>query len=470
MAAIVWFRRDLRLNDHPALAAALAGGESVIPFFCLDERLLGGRFSSAARTRFLLESLADLDRSLRERGSALVVRRGNPVTELRALASASGAGIVHATADATPYARARDASARAALAELGVRLVHAPGLFTVDAPDTLRTATGTPHTVFTPFHRSWLAAARREPLAAPAQLPSLPAELGADAGGAAIIEPPGTLLARAVEGGERAARASIDRFLADLAAGYERARNDLAGGGTSRLSPYLHFGCVSPRELESRLPPGPGGAAFRRQLCWRDFFAQVLRNHPRNTAQEFQARYRGTLTWLDDPDSLAAWAEGQTGYPLVDAGMRQLRAEGWMHNRARLVTASFLTKHLGLDWRLGEQHFMRWLLDGDLASNNGNWQWIASVGVDPAPVFKRVLSPQRQQARFDPSGGYVRAHVPELRAVPDRYLAEPWRMPAATQRAAGCVIGADYPAPVVDHATARADCLTRYRTAGRARL
>jgi deoxyribodipyrimidine photo-lyase len=233
--------------------------------------------------------------------------------------------------------------------------------------------------------------------------------------------------------------------------------------GCSRLSPYLHFGCVSPRELEQRLPAGDGGQAFRRALCWRDFFAQVMLQFPGNARSEYQARYRGTIRWSHARRRFEAWQEGRTGYPLVDAGMRQLRREGWMHNRARLVVGSFLTKDLGIDWRWGERWFMRLLLDGDEANNNGNWQWIASVGVDPQPPFRRILSPARQQARFDPDGTYVRGYVEELRGVPDRYLAEPWRMPEEVQRQVGCVIGRDYPRPIVDHAQARREALERYR-------
>jgi len=210
----------------------------------------------------------------------------------------------------------------------------------------------------------------------------------------------------------------------------------VAEPGTSRLSPYLHFGCLSPRELEHRVPVGAG--AFTRQLAWRDFYAHVLLHFPRNARSEHQARYRGTITWSRAHKRFEAWREGRTGYPLIDAGMRQLKREGWMHNRARLVVGSFLTKDLGIDWRWGERWFMRLLLDGDMASNNGNWQWIASVGVDPQPAFRRMFNPERQQARFDPDDAYVRRYVPELGSR-------------------------DYPEPIVDHAQARREALARYR-------
>ena len=245
--------------------------------------------------------------------------------------------------------------------------------------------------------------------------------------------------------------------------GYDGGRDELAGGGVSRLSPYLHFGCVSPREAEHRLPDGPGAAAYRRQLCWRDFYAHVIGHYPANARSEFQQRYRGSIRWSRAETRFEAWCEGRTGYPTVDAGMRQLRREGWMHNRARLLVGSFLTKDLGIDWRWGERWFMRLLLDGDEASNNGNWQWIASVGVDPQPAFRRIFNPARQQQRFDPAGEYVRRYVPELAEVPDDYLAEPWTMPDHVQEQARCRIGHDYPAPIVDHAIARREALDRYR-------
>ncbi len=264
-------------------------------------------------------------------------------------------------------------------------------------------------------------------------------------------------------GGERAGRDRLERFLEERVRSYHSGSNDLAADTTSRLSAYLHLGCVSPREVEARLPRGEGAEAFRRQLGWRDFYHHVLHHHPGNALQEFQERYRGTLDWEPGSAELVAWTEGRTGFPLVDAGMRQLRREGWMHNRARLVVGSFLTKDLGIDWRLGERWFMRMLIDGDEANNNGNWQWIASVGVDPQPAFRRIYNPARHMERFDPHGHYVRRYVPELRAVPDRYVREPWTMPEEVQQEVGCVIGADYPAPIVDHLAARRRALERYR-------
>jgi deoxyribodipyrimidine photo-lyase len=464
--ALVWLRRDLRVHDHPPLVSALAAHERVVPVFVLDSALLRGRFASGPRTAFLLGCLRELGKALGERGGGLVVRHGAPERELPALAHELGARAVHWASDATPYALARDRRVLEALRAAGVDAVPGPGTFVADVSRP-RTNAGRPFTVFTPFHRAWGALERRPVHRAPRALPPLPRGLArgalptlAELGLAAdeLREP-------AVPPGERAARAALARWLAsDLAAYGER--HDRLAGGTSMLSPHLRFGTLSARELEARAQRhgGAGAIAFTRQLAWRDFYAHVLLHHPGNRLHEHQPRMRA-LAWDDDPQLLAAWQEGRTGYPLVDAGMRQLRASGWMHNRARLVVGSFLTKDLQLDWRAGEAWFMRWLLDGDVAQNNGNWQWIASVGVDPAPAFRRLLNPTLQQRRHDADGAYVRRWVPELRDVPDGLLAEPWRMTEEQQADAACAIGHDYPAPVVDHAHERRRALARYRAA-----
>jgi deoxyribodipyrimidine photo-lyase len=341
-------------------------------------------------------------------------------------------------------------------------VVH-QGNFVADVA-TIRTSQGRPYRVFTPFYRSWSTAPRRRLEAVPARLPGpgrvargrlpAPASLGA-------ADPAERLMAP----GERAARGAMSAWLNGGLARYGEL-HDCVAGGTSRLSPYLHFGCLSALELEAEVArrSGPGPAEYRRQLCWRDFFAHVLLHHPDSARSELQPRYRA-LEWDEDEELLDAWRRGRTGYPLVDAAMRELLATGWMHNRARLVVGSFLTKDLHLDWRRGEEHFMRNLLDGDEASNNGNWQWIASVGADPAPYFRRLLNPIAQQRRHDPAGDYVRRWLPELRGVPDEHLAEPWRMSAGEQAAAGCIVGRDYPSPIVEHSVARARTLDRYRAA-----
>ena len=466
MTALVWFRRDLRLHDHPALSAALAEHKHVMPVFCLDDRLLHGRHASGPRTQFLLESLTDIDASLRERGGGLVVRRGRPERELTALARETGAEAVYLTRDVSPFARERSELAQAAFAEAGLQTRACPGLNIVDDVGEVRTQNGDPYTVFSPFWRNWVTVPRREVLGAPGTvelpgeverraIPSL-ADLGLEQ---EISDPPA--------GGEGPGRQRMAAWLRDGVESYDRTHDALQPDATSRLSPYLHFGCVSPRELEARLPgEGKGVGAFRRQLCWRDFYHSVLRAYPDNAHHEFQPRFRD-LEWSYAEKRFRAWTEGRTGFPLVDAGMRQLQREGWMHNRARLVVGSFLTKDLGIDWRWGERWFMRLLVDGDEANNNGNWQWIASVGTDPQPYYRRMYNPARHMERFDPHGRYVREYVPELREVPDRYLREPWEMPTETQAEVGCVIGRDYPEPMVDRRQAREAAKARYGEAVR---
>jgi deoxyribodipyrimidine photo-lyase len=460
--ALVWFTRDLRVHDHPALRAALDGADRVVPVFCFDDRLLGGRHGSGPRTQFMLECLADLDERLE---GTLVFRRGSPETELPALAREAGATELHYSADSGPFARRRIARVERALREAGVACFAHPGLHAVDDLDAIRTQQGTPYTVFSPFHRRWLESPRRGVLGRPRAFGELPAGVhkGRLPSLAALrfseqVEDP-------LPGGETHARERLARFLSEDVSAYGDNHDALGTDRTSRLSPYLHFGCLSPREVEERLPRGEGAAAFRRQLCWRDFYHHVLLHHPRNARSEFQERYRGAISWSASERRFEAWREGRTGFPLVDAGMRQLRREGWMHNRARLVVGSFLTKHLGIDWRRGERWFMRWLIDGDEANNNGNWQWIASVGVDPQPFFRRIYNPALHMERFDPDGHYVRRYVPELRPVPDDYLREPWTMPEEVQRACGCVIGEDYPEPIVDHLEARREAFERYGAA-----
>ena len=467
--AIVWFRRDLRIADHPALHAALERHERVVPVFLLDDRLLHGRFASGNRTQFMLECLGDLDAALRERGARLVVRRERPERALPRLAAETGARAVHVTRDVTPFARARGLKVADSLARAGVELHAHAGVNVVDDATVPRTKSGgRPYRVFAAFERAWAGLPRREVLEAPARLE--PCD-GVDPGAIPSLRELGLEVEAdaPARGGEREAGAALERFLAGPVRRYADNHDALGEDGTSRLSPYIHFGAISPRLIESRLPAGAGPDAFRRQLCWRDFYHHVIYHHPGNAREELQERYRGTRYHraADDAEheAFTAWCDGRTGYPLVDAGMRQLRREGWMHNRARLVVGSFLTKDLGIDWRRGEQWFMRMLIDGDEANNNGNWQWIASVGTDPQPYFRRVYNPALQRERHDPRGAYVRRYVPELSEVPERYLSEPWTMPEEVQRAVGCMVGEDYPEPIVDHGEARREALARYRSA-----
>jgi deoxyribodipyrimidine photo-lyase len=422
--AVVLFTRDLRVHDNPALAAAVEQAETVLPLFVLDDGIGSTRYGRASgRRAFLLESLADLDASLRKCGAALDVRRGEVVAETVRAAREVGATSVFATADVSPYARERERRLGAAL---DLRLEQ--GSFVVLAGEVA--AGGSDHyQVFTPYYRAWSAVPFGDPVPSPRSI-ALPR--------AATPTPPPVIGERGLlPGGETAGALRARAWLGEHLAGYGTGgHDDLAADATSRLSPYLHFGCLSARSLAVRAR-ALGGEAFVRQLCWRDFYAQLL--HARPHTQRDDLRSRGDR-WVDDPESFAAWREGMTGYPLVDAGMRQLREEGWMHNRARMVTASFLVKDLGIDWRQGARHFFDLLLDGDVAQNVGNWQWVAGTGVDSRP--HRVYNPTAQLRKLDPDGAYVRRYVPELADVPARDIAEPG------------LLAPVYPAPIVDHALA----------------
>jgi deoxyribodipyrimidine photo-lyase len=434
---IVLFTRDLRLHDHPALTAAARHADRVIPAFVIDDRLLSGRGGTPNRLAFLLESLRDLDGSLRERGARLVIRRGDVVTEVVKLARETGAEGIYLSEDVSGYARDRlRRLARETEAER-LKLRTFEGV-TVVPPGELVPAGADHYRVFTPYWRAWRAAAPRPALPAPRRLRSpsgirrqrLPGlERLADA-------PPAKGLPA---GGETAGRERLTRWLRSGPERYERYSDHLAAAATSRLSPYLHFGCLCANEVLARIDGRGGRDAFARQLCWRDFHHQVLAARPDLPYADYRPRRR---RWRADEAALEAWQQGQTGYPIVDAGMRQLAQEGFLPNRARLVVASFLTKTLGIDWRAGAAHFERLLVDADLANNVGNWQWVAGTGNDTRP--NRVLNPIRQARRFDPEGAYVRSLVPELAALEGNAIHEPWKTGQRTRAQL------DYPEPVVD--------------------
>lgn len=463
--AIVWFRNDLRLADNPALNAACQNADAIVPVFVHDNGILKGKHASPNRQRYLRQSLADLQAALQQKGSNLTMLAGRPENVLPNLVQAVGASIVYAATDYSGYAARRDAKVAVALSSIGTQLDLMPGRLVVDNPLSLCSGSGRPYQVFTPFYRAWLRLPRREVLSPPnhIRLPSgyRPPEVNF---GDAAVPPVAQLALPSVPilqgGGRTLALQRLKSYWANGLSNYHEDHDNLAID-TSRLSAYLHFGCLSALEVEAQLPDGPGPEAWRRQLAWRDFYHYILAHHPTNAQQAFQSRYRD-MVWDNNPQYLHAWQTGHTGYPLVDAAMRQLLTEGFMHNRARLVVGSFLTKDLGIDWREGESHFMRHLIDGDQANNNGNWQWIASVGVDPAPVFRRMYNPTTQALRYDASGIYIRRFVPELAGVPLEFLAEPWKMTDSQQIAANCRIGQDYPVPIIDHAVARAAALARY--------
>lgn len=394
---VVLHTRDLRVHDHPALAAAAERGDEVLPLFVLDPRVR----RPPNRAAFLRDALADLRASLEARGGALALRHGDSVAETVRLALEHGAAAVHLSEDVSAFAQARERRLRRALAGARIELETFPGV-TVVPPGDVAPAGATHYRVFGPYRRRWREHPLRDVLAAPERVP---APAGVEWGGLPERLAPGPTAPDLPRGGERAGRERLEAWLAGGVQRYADTRDDLARDGTSRLSPYLHLGCVSPLETAVRARAA-GAEEFVRQLCWRDFFAQLLAARPELAREDLNAR-RGD--WTADEDGLARWREGRTGVPLVDASMRQLLREGWMHNRARLVAGSYLTKDLGVDWRAGAAHFDEHLVDGDLANNTGNWQWVAGTGADPRPY--RRLSPERQAARFDPDGAYVRRYL-----------------------------------------------------------
>jgi deoxyribodipyrimidine photo-lyase len=445
--AIVLFNRDLRLHDHPALAAA-AGAERTVPLFVLDEALLGSRFAAPNRVAFLHEALRDLDASLRRAGSRLHLRRGDPVVEALAVASECDARQLHVSADWSAYARRREERLRVACERERIEFVTHPGT-TILAPGAVTPGGGDHFKVFGPFHRAWAAAPLRERVPTPRRI-STPGGLAKGRLPALDSLLAGRTSPERAPGGESEARRAMRAFLRDRLGAYERRRDDLAGDATSSLSPYLRFGCVSPLELLHETRSRRGGDAFARQLCWRDFHHQVLAAFPQLPRRDY--RPRGD-PWSRSRRAFDAWREGCTGYPIVDAAMRQLAREGRMHNRARMVVASFVVKDLYLDWRWGARHFWDLLSDGEIANNAGNWQWVAGTGNDTRP--NRVFNPVRQARRFDPDGTYVRRYLPEMEPIEGAAVHEPWRLPAEQRRAL------EYPERIVDHDEAAAAFLAR---------
>ncbi|GAA3515278.1 cryptochrome/photolyase family protein [Actinocatenispora rupis] len=431
--AIVLFTRDLRIHDNPALDLACRSARHVVPLFVVHDGL---GFAVPNRLRYLHDSLADLRRSLRARGGDLVVRHGEPVAETLTLAREVRADGIVLARDVSRYAHRRLARLERACRDERIAL-RAVDSATVVPPGAVTPAAGDHFRVFTPYWRAWERHPRRDAAATPERV-TLPAGVRA---GALPAAPEST--AELPAGGETAARRRMVAWLRGGLAEYADRHDDLAADGTSRLSADLHFGCLSPLELATRAARagGAGGEAYVRQLCWRDFHAQVADAFEDLPRRDYRPRPRD---WRDDPDALAAWREGQTGLPIVDAGMRQLAAEGFLHNRARLLVASFLAKDLGVHWTAGAAHFFDLLTDGDIANNAGNWQWVAGTGNDTRP--NRRFNPVRQAYRFDPDGSYVRRYVPELAGVPGRRVHEPWTLPRHP---------AGYPLPVVEPPVAR---------------
>ncbi|WP_020664525.1 cryptochrome/photolyase family protein [Amycolatopsis benzoatilytica] len=439
---VLWFRRDLRLRDHAALLAAAQHSKHVLALYVLDDRLL--KPAGSPRVAFLLNSLRELDMALSGR---LLVRSGDPVREVVAAARSIGAAAVHVSADTGPYGRKRDAAVAEELAEHGIQWVPTGSPYAI-TPGRVTKPDDTPYRVFTPFFRAWNRHGWRRPADTDASLvdwvkpkDSLPLP---DSPPVDFALPPA---------GEEAALAVWRSYLANGLEDYAAERDRPDHDGTTRLSPYLRWGAIHPRTILADLDDSEGATTLRSELCWREFHADVLWHRPETARQNYDRRFDGMRydTGAAARSLFDRWCEGRTGYPVVDAGMRQLLAEGWMHNRVRMIVASFLVKDLHLPWQWGARHFMRHLVDGDLASNQLNWQWVAGCGTDAAPYF-RIFNPTTQGQKFDPAGDYVRRYVPELRAVAGKAVHVLKERPA------------EYPEPLVDHAEERQVALQRYGT------
>ena len=460
-SALLWFRRDLRITDHATLHQALAAALRVHCVFVFDRDLLDDLADrSDRRVEFIWHSVAELRASLEGRGGGLHVLHGRARELIPQLARRLQVGAVFAARDYEPLARTRDALVAEALRADGRDLVLVKDQVIFEC-DELLNAAGRPFHVFTPYKRAWLAKVGGADLAAwgqeetglaavprPADLPSLEA-LGFHPGGLRIRP------------GESGARVAFSAFRPRITQYHER-RDYPAWDATSGLSVHLRFGTISLRELvRYARDQGESGASWLSELIWRDFYQTLLWHHPQTATLAFQQKFAG-LAWPNPPGHFTAWCEARTGYPLVDAALRQLEQTGFMHNRLRMIAASFLVKDLLVDWRLGERHFAAKLLDYDQAANVGGWQWSAGVGTDAQPWF-RIFNPVTQSQRYDPQGDFIRSQLPELAQVPLPFLHAPWKMSAAQQATCGTRIGLDYPLPIVDHAHARLETLALFK-------
>ncbi|MEO6629261.1 MAG: deoxyribodipyrimidine photo-lyase [Aquihabitans sp.] len=445
---LVWFRRDFRLTDNPAWSEATARHDRIVALFVLDPRLLAA--SGPFRKAQLLAEVAALDRSLRELGGRLLVRTGDPAEVVPTEARRAEAAGVYWNADVTPYATARDELVRS---RLDVR-VSTPSGHLVLPPGSVLTRAGSVARVFGAFHRTWRATPWDPwPDARAAAVADDPGE-GPPVGGEDPPIPPG----------EDDAHRTLARFLDGPVDSYRAGHDAIHARSTSELSIHLKFGTISPRQVVMAVgDASPDREAFVRQLAWRDWFAHLLAEVPSLTNKAMRTEY-DQLEWRDDPDGFDAWRAGRTGFPIVDAGMRELLATGCMHNRVRMITASFLVKDLLVDWRRGERHFRYLLTDGDVPQNVGNWQWVAGTGPDAAPYF-RVFNPVTQSRTHDPRGDYLRQWLPELAGLDDRDIHAPWEAGPLDLAAAGVVLGTNYPEPIVDHGAARLRALDAYQHA-----
>ncbi|MBX3747847.1 MAG: deoxyribodipyrimidine photo-lyase [Verrucomicrobiae bacterium] len=465
-SCLVWFRLDLRLTDNPALALAAATGGAVVPVFLWSPEEEGRWAAGAASRWWLHHSLTRLDEALRAKGSRLVVRRGPALDVLRALVRETGAGSVFWNRRYEPATIERDRQVKEALGAEGLRVESANGAL-LHEPWTVRNRAGKPFQVFTPYWRECLGRSDPDmPVGAPGHLPAprtWPASEGIEALGLLPGIPWDQGLREAWRPGEAGAVERLARFCAGAVLGYGEERNRPDREGTSRLSPHLHFGEIGPRQVWHAVRRAAGNAGvveavwrrwqFLAEVGWREFAHHLLFHFPHTVERPLREPFE-RFPWREDAASLECWQRGRTGYPLVDAGMRELWATGWMHNRVRMVAGSFLVKNLLISWRAGAEWFWDTLVDADLADNTLGWQWVAGCGADAAPYF-RVFNPVAQGRKFDPDGGYVRQWIPELRRVPTEWVHAPWEAPPLVLRSAGVRLGTDYPEPRVSATASR---------------
>jgi deoxyribodipyrimidine photo-lyase len=466
--ALVWFRRDLRATDHAALSSALREARAVWCVFVFDTDILDALERRAdRRVEFIRHALVELKHTLEEMGGGLRVLHGRARDLVPRVAASLGVDAVYANHDYEPYAIARDADVERTLAAAG-RAFHTFKDQCVFEQSELLTGGGKPFSVFTPYRNAWLAKVGPEHLASH-PVEALRGSFAPDAGGAipelgALGFEKTNLESLGLPLGASGARVLLEDFLGRIDA-YKVRRDAPAVRGPSYLSVHLRFGTISVRELArtAHALQSEGAQTWLSELVWRDFYFQILWHHPHVVTRSFKPEF-DRLAFPNDASRFAAWCEARTGYPLVDAAMRQINQTGYMHNRLRMVAASFLVKDLHVDWRWGERYFAAHLNDYDLAANNGGWQWAASTGCDAQPYF-RIFNPVTQSEKFDPEGRFIRLYLPELARVPARHVHAPWTMSPAEQDACGVRIGRDYPAPVVDHAQARAETLALYASA-----
>jgi deoxyribodipyrimidine photo-lyase len=464
--AVLWFKNDLRLDDNLALNAACAAADRIVPVFLLDDEAAGAWKMGGASRWWLHHSLASLDKDLRAQGVSLLLRRGVAAEKIPALAAEVEADQVHAARSFEPWARAQDRAVARTLKDAGVAFKRhlSAQLF---APEDIKTKSGGDYGVYTPFSKACLERVVPPPSDAPARINGI-ADIPGDALEDWRLRPTkpdwAGGLRESWQPGEAGARKLLDRFLAGPVQNYDEARNLPGTAGTSRLSPHVHFGEISPRRVwhaALATKPGKGRDVFLKELLWREFAIYLLWHHPELAETPLRPEF-ANFPWAENPAHLRAWQAGSTGYPIVDAGMRELWQTGWMHNRVRMITASFLVKHLLIPWQEGEKWFWDCLAEADLAANAASWQWVAGCGADAAPYF-RIFNPVLQGKKFDSGGDYVRRFVPELANLPAEHIHAPWDAPESVLSDAGVKLGDTYPTPIIDLMEGRDRALAAYK-------